>query len=90
MNMGMNPQMARMQQFGNLMKMIKTSKNPEEFVMNYISQQVDNVNPIMANVIQMAKDGNTADIEQIARNVLKEQGLDFDTEFNSFRQQTGL
>jgi hypothetical protein len=38
MNMGMNPQMARMQQFGNLMKMIKTSKNPEEFVMNYISQ----------------------------------------------------
>jgi hypothetical protein len=88
--MNMNPQMARFQEFGNLCSMLKSSKNPEEFMMNYLTQRIGSMNPMMANILQMAKEGKTGDIEQVARNILKEKGLDFDTEFNSFRQKTGL
>jgi hypothetical protein len=38
-----------------------------------------------ANLLNLAKNGQTAQIEQIARNLLSQRGLDFDTEFTAFR-----
>ena len=33
---------------------------------------------------------STSDIERIARNIAKEKGLDFDAEFNAFKEKFGL
>lgn len=44
------------------------------------------MNPLMNNLINMAKNGNINNIEQFARNVFKEQGRDFDKEFSEFKQ----
>jgi hypothetical protein len=44
-------------------------------------------NPIYANLLSMAKEGRTADIEAFARNVAKEKGIDFDKEFSKFKRQ---
>ena len=47
-------------------------------------------NPVAANLSQLAKAGKTQDIEQIARNRAKEKGIDYDVEFNNFKNTLGL
>lgn len=37
------------------------------------------------NLLQLAQNGKSADIEQIVRNLAKQQGIDFDKEFASFK-----
>lgn len=42
-------------------------------------------NPILNNVITMAQNGDTKGVETFARNICKQKGLDFDTEFSKFK-----
>lgn len=42
-------------------------------------------NPILTNVMDMAQNGDTKGVETFARNICKQKGLDFDTEFNKFK-----
>ena len=42
-------------------------------------------NPILNNVITMAQNGDTEGVENFARNICKQRGLDFDTEFDKFK-----
>jgi hypothetical protein len=44
-------------------------------------------NPIMNNLLTMAKENRAADIESFARNLAKEQGIDFDKEFSQFKKR---
>lgn len=60
--------------------------NPQEFVINALQQEKANGNPIAGNLIQMINSGDSRGIENIARNIAKEKGIDFDKEFNSFKQ----
>lgn len=55
--------------------------NPQQIVMNMIK---NNSNPIVANLISMAQKGDTAGVENFARNYLKENGKDYDSEFSNF------
>ena len=57
--------------------------NPKELLMNFMQQ--NNTNPMINNLIQKAKNGNAQEVEQFARNALKEQGRDFDKEFSQFK-----
>lgn len=43
-------------------------------------------NPMMNNLIKLAKSGNTKDVETFARNLYREQGRDFDAEFAEFKK----
>lgn len=72
-----------------IMQFIRNSGNPQQFMMNMLEQQSGN-NPMMANLLNLAKANKTSDIEQIARNMLKEQGRDYDKEFANFKQMFGL
>lgn len=72
-----------------MMQFIRNSGNPQQFMMNMLEQQSGN-NPMMANLLNLAKANKTSDIEQIARNMLKEQGRDYDKEFANFKQMFGL
>jgi hypothetical protein len=47
-------------------------------------------NPMSANLLALAQRRDGRAIEQFARNYFQSQGLDFDKEFNAFRQQMGL
>ena len=42
------------------------------------------------NLLNLAKNGRSADIEQIARNLAKQKGIDFDKEFAAFKEMLGL
>lgn len=57
--------------------------NPKEMVMQMLGQ--NNSNPIFNNLMDMANKGDTKGIENFARNLFKEQGKDFDAEFNKFK-----
>lgn len=47
-------------------------------------------NPIVGNLIDMAERGDNQGVEKFARNLLKERGLDFDTEMNKFKNQLNM
>ena len=70
------------------MQMAKNG-NPQQLVMRMLQQKASG-NPIFANILSLAQSGNTGEIENIVRNMARERGIDFDTEFNSFRQMFGL
>lgn len=72
----------------NFMQMAR-SGNPQQLVMNMLQQNAQG-NPIFANILSLAQNGNTQGIENIVRNMARERGIDFDKEFNSFRQMFGL
>ena len=68
--------------------------NPIGIIKNYMLQGMTpqnilgkmNVNnPILNNVMSMAKNGNTEGVETFARNICKQRGIDFDKEFNKFK-----
>lgn len=65
-------------QIMNIMK----NKSPQETIISIIGNQ----NPIINNLMKLAKSGNKSEIEDIARNMCKEKGIDFDKEFSSFME----
>lgn len=78
-----------MMNLAQLIQMIKNGGNPQQLMMGMLEQTSKN-NPVLNNLLSLAKQGNTEEIENFARNMLKEQGKDFDTEFNSFKQSLGI
>lgn len=65
-------------QIMNIMK----NKSPQETIISIIGNQ----NPIINKLMKLAKSGNKSEIEDIARNMCKEKGIDFDKEFSSFME----
>lgn len=78
-----------MQQFSQIANLVK-SGNPQRMALSMLEQNANQGNAVAANLMQLARQGNTREIEQIARNIAKEKGVDFDKEFNSFKQMFGL
>lgn len=70
-------------------QMMRNGGNPQQMVMNMLQQQAGN-SPIGQNLLTMAKNNDGKGIEQIARNLCAQRGLDFDKEFAAFKQQLGL
>ena len=68
----------------NPMEFLQGIKNPQQFVMNMLKQNQD---PMAIQLMQMVKNGNTNQIEQFARNICKERGMDFDKSFSEFMKQ---
>lgn len=66
----------------DIITFIKAIKNPQEFVLN---QLCTNTNPMLKNLVEMAKNGDTQGVENFARNILKEQGQDFDQIMSIFK-----
>lgn len=66
-------------------QMIKQGKNPEQLMMDFLQRQMGD-SPLLG----MAQRRDSRGIEQFARNYYKQQGKDFDKEFQAFRQMFGI
>lgn len=64
-----------------MLKMMTGKMTPKEIVM---SMMKNNANPIMGNLMEMMEKGDEKGIENFARNVCKEKGIDFDKDFKEF------
>lgn len=73
-----------------LIELIRNGKNPQQLMMHILEDRAYTNNPVMMNLLELAKENRTSEIEQVARNLYAERGLDFDSEFNSFKQKFGL
>lgn len=71
-----------------LIQAIKNGQNPQQLLMGILQGQMSNT-PMGKNLLQLVKQNRTQDIEQIARNICAQKGIDFDAEFSSFKKQMG-
>ena len=68
----------------NPIEMIKSfmkQGNPQQLVEKLV---MNNTNPMLRQLIDKAKNGDTKGVEEFARNIYKQQGRDFDKEFSQF------
>jgi len=75
--------------FLNLIKTFKT-QDPSTIVSSMVNEVAQQGNPVMQNLAELIKKGDTQQIENVVRNVAKERGLDYDKEFKAFRQMFKL
>ena len=72
-----------------LISMIKNGKNPQQLMLSILENQMKGT-PMGDNLLFLARNNRSADIEQIVRNLYSQQGRDFDKEFLAFKQMLGL
>lgn len=72
----------------NLIQMLKGG-NPAQMLMGMLRQQSGN-NPVIQNALNMAEKGDSKGIENLARNLCKEQGVNPDEMFNNIKNQFGI
>lgn len=70
----------------SIIQMMK-SGNPQQFMQQIMGNSQIMSNPIMKNTMQMAQNGDMKGVEQMARNLCKEKGLDADEMFNNIKKQ---
>lgn len=70
----------------NPLQMFQALKNPQAFVNQMMQNPQVNSNPIAQNAMKLMQKGDVKGLEQIARNLAKQQGIDIDT----LRKQIGI
>ncbi len=72
-----------------LVQMLRGGGNPQAMLMNIMKQNAGN-NPVLNNTMQMMEKNDYKGIEQLARNLGKEKGVQVDDLFNQIRGQFGM
>ena len=72
-----------------LIQMVKGGSNPQQLMISILEKQMSNT-PVGQNLLNLAKNGQTKDIEQFARNMFQQNGRDFDSEFQNFNNTFGF
>ena len=67
-----------------IIQMIRSGKNPQQITMQILESRLGST-PMGANLLSLAKDNNTNEIEKIARNIMEQKGLDYDKELATFK-----
>ena len=72
-----------------LIAAIKNGQNPQQLMLSILEGRMSGT-PLGQNLLTLAKNNDTKGIEQVVRNLSKQQGVDFDTEFAAFRKMLGI
>ena len=64
-------------------KLMSGGLTPKGIAMQMLN---NNSNPMLKNLVEMAEKGDYQGVENIARNIYKEQGKNFDQEYEQFKQ----
>lgn len=72
-----------------LIQMIRQGNNPQQLMLSVLQGRAYN-NPLGQNLLSLAQQGNTAEIEKIVRNLYTQQGgKNFDQDFEAFKHALG-
>lgn len=71
-------------------QMMKNGGNPQQIFQQMIGDNPAMNNPIMKNAFEMAQKGDSKGVEEIARNLCKEKGINPDEAIEKVRQQLGM
>ena len=72
-----------------IIQMIKNGQNPQQLLMSIMKSSFKGT-PIGDNLLSLMENNNTPEIEKVVKNIFQQRGIDFDKEFNAFRQTLGL
>lgn len=72
-----------------LLSMMKNGGNPEQLVLSMLQERAAG-NPMLETLLQLAQNRDTSGVEQVARNIVKERGGNFDKEFSNFKKTLGV
>ena len=71
-----------------LIQMIRSGQNPQQLLLSVLGQSNS---PLTQNLLQLARQGNSQEIEKIVRNLYAQKGgTDFDKDFMAFKKSIGL
>lgn len=75
--------------FQDIVQLIKGTQDPRQLSLDLLKQKMGNT-PMGENLLALAKEGKTEEIEKIARNLCQQRGVDYDKEFSAFKQLIGV
>jgi len=64
--------------------------NPMQMIVNRLTQNFGNNNPMMNNVIGMAQKNDVKGLEEFARNLAKEKGVNIDEYYKQAMDMFGV
>ena len=64
--------------------------NPMQMIVNKLTQSFGNNNPMMNNVIGMAQKNDVKGLEEFARNLAKEKGVNIDDYYKQAMDMFGM
>ena len=64
--------------------------NPQAFIQQIMNNPMAMKNPMVQNVIGMMQKNDTKGLEEMARNLYKEKGLDIDETMQKIKSQFGI
>lgn len=71
-----------------LLQMIKQGQNPQQLMLKVLQGQANT--PLKKNLLNLAEQGRTDEIEKIARNLYSQQGgKNFDQDLEAFKKTIG-
>ena len=73
----------------NPMNIFRMIKNPQQLIQRIAGNNQMMSNPIMKNALGMVQSGNMQGVEQMARNLCREKGLNADEVFNQVKGRFG-
>lgn len=79
----MNPMMA-------IMQMMKGGMNPQQFIQGMINNNQAMQNPILKNALEMAQKGDKQGVEELARNLCREKGVNPEEVIGKIKSQFGI
>lgn len=71
-----------------MMGMFSGRSNPQQMVSQMMNQQLQN-NPLFQRAQQMAQGKSPQELEQVAKNLCQQRGIDLDSAMNQFKQMMG-
>lgn len=72
-----------------LIQMIRQGQNPQQLMLSILRGQAYN-NPLGQNLLNLAQQGRTSELEKVVRNIYAQQGgKDFDADFEAFKKSLG-
>ena len=71
-------------------KMMKNGGNPQQIFQQMIGNNPAMNNPIMKNAFDMAQKGDSKGVEELARNLCREKGINPDEAIMKVKQQLGM
>lgn len=73
----------------SIIQMMK-SGNPQQFMQQIMGNNQIMSNPIIKNALGMVQSGNVKGVEELARNLCKEKGIQADDFVSQIKQNIGL
>lgn len=73
-----------------MMQMMKNGGNPQAMLQQMMGNSQIMQNPMAKNVLDMAQKGDMKGVEELARNLCKEKGINADEAYNQIKRQFGM